>query len=558
MADTFFGMTDMINNFLESISPSMGQAPLPSLPVLLMQTATASPVSIESLTAPVISKLPTIAGAIFSLLVGWLVAMIASWLVGTVLSKTDIDNKILQKVTGSNTLGGWSAEKLAATVTFWIIFLFGVIAFLNALSLTAASAPLQQMLTQILGFLPRLLVAGLLATVAWLIATFVKSLILKTSQSFGIDRKLQVGEGGSNAMLPSKTIADLSFWAILFFFLLPVLDTLGLGSSLAPVQNLSADVLSAVPKIIKAVIIGAVSWFVAKIVRDIVTNIAAAAGSERLASRLGLTRSMPNQTLAGIAGTLVFVTILVPGVISALQALDIEAISGPAILMLNQITLMLPRVLTAGALIALSYFIGRFLSELVTTTLATLGFDNIIQVLGLSNLVNEAAPQRTASQLTDSVEGVTNTKTPSELAGILVLVTTMLTAAISATNILGIPSLTGITESVLFIGSQIMIGLVVFGVGLFLANLAFRLINASGTRQANILAQTARIVIIVLVGAMGLERMGIAPDILHLAFGLTLGALSIAAAIAFGLGGRDVAGEQLRQWLTSFKSDRRP
>ncbi len=550
MADTFFGMTDMINNFLESISPSMGQAPLPSLPVLLMQTATASPVSIESLTAPVISKLPTIAGAIFSLLVGWLVAMIASWIVGTVLSKTDIDNKILRKVTGSNTLGGWSAEKLAATVTFWIIFLFGVIAFLNALSLTAASAPLQQMLTQILGFLPRLLVAGLLALVAWLVATFVKSLILKTSQSFGIDRKLQVGEGGSSGMLPSKTIADLSFWAILFFFLLPVLDTLGLGSSLAPVQNLSADVLGAVPKIIKAVIIGVVSWFVAKIVRDIVTNIAAAAGSERLAAQLGLNRSMPNQTLAGIAGTLVFVTILVPGIISALQALDIEAISGPAILMLNQITLMLPRILTAGALIALSYFIGRFLSELVTTTLATLGFDNIVQVLGLSNLVSEAAPQRT-----DRVEGG-NTKTPSQLAGILVLVATMLTAAISATNILGIPSLTMITESVLFIGSQILIGLVVFAVGLFLANLAFRLISASGTRQSNILAQTARIVIIVLVGAMGLQRMGIAPDIVNLAFGLTLGALAIAAAIAFGLGGRDVAGEQLRQWLTSF--NRRP
>jgi hypothetical protein len=552
MADTFLGMTDMINNFLESISPSMSQAPLPSLPILLMQTA--SPVQIDSLVAPIISKLPTIAGAIFSLLIGWLVAMIASWIVGTVLSKTDIDNKVLQKVTGSNTIGGWSAEKLAATITFWIIFLFGVIAFLNALSLTAASAPLQQMLTQILGFLPRLLVAGLLAAVAWVIATFVKSLILKTAQSFGIDRKLQVGEGGNNAMLPSKTIADLSFWAILFFFLLPVLDTLGLGSSLAPVQNLSADVMSAIPKLIKAVIIGVVSWFVAKIVRDVVTNIAAAAGSERLAARLGLNRSMPNQTLAGIAGTLVFVTILVPGIISALQALDIEAISGPAILMLNQITLMLPRVLTAGALIALSYFIGRFLSDLVTTTLATLGFDNIIQVLGLSNLVNEAAPQSPAG-----VEDVaTNRKTPSQLAGILVLVATMLTAAISATNILGIPSLTSITESILFIGSQILIGLVVFGVGLFLANLAFRLINAAGTRQANILAQTARIIIIVLVGAMGLQRMGIAPDIVNLAFGLTLGSLAIAAAIAFGLGGRDVAGEQLRQWLSNYKSDRRP
>ncbi len=551
MADTFFGMTDMINNFLESISPSMGQAPLPSLPVLLMQTATANPVSVDSLVAPILRILPAIFGAIALLVLGWLVGTIAAWIVSKALSKTDIDNKILQKITGSNTIGGWSAEKLAATVTFWIIFLFFVIGALNALNLTAASAPLQTMLSQILGFLPRLLIAGLLAAVAWVVATLVKSLILKVSQSFGIDRKLQVAEGSNNSILPSKTLADLSFWAVLFLFLLPVLDTLGLGSSLAPVQNLSADVLSAVPKIIKAVIIGVVSWFVAKIVRDIVTNIAAAAGSERLASRLGLTRSMPNQTLAGIAGTLVFVTILVPGIISALQALDIEAISGPAILMLNQISLMLPRVLTAGALIALSYFIGRFLSELVTTTLATLGFDNIVQVLGLSNLVNEAAPQRT-----DSIEDSANTKTPSQLAGIVVLVATMLTAAISATNILGIPSLTGITESVLYIGSQILIGLIVFAVGLFLANLAFRLINASGTRQSNILAQTARIVIIVLVGAMGLQRMGIAPDIVNLAFGLTLGALAIAAAIAFGLGGRDVAGEQLRQWLTSF--NRRP
>jgi hypothetical protein len=551
MADTFFGMTDMINNFLESISPSMGQAPLPSLPVLLMQTATASPVSVDSLVAPILKILPAIFGAVALLVLGWLVGTVAAWIVSKALSKTDIDNKILQKITGSNTIGGWSAEKLAATVTFWIIFLFFVIGALNALNLTAASAPLQTMLSQVLGFLPRLLVAGLLAAVAWVVATLVKSLILKVSQSFGIDRKLQVDAGSSNAMLPSKTLADLSFWAVLFLFLLPVLDTLGLGSSLAPVQNLSADVLSAVPKIIKAVIIGAVSWFVAKIVRDIVTNIAAAAGSERLAAQLGLNRSMPNQTLAGIAGTLVFVTILVPGIISALQALDIDAISGPAILMLNQITLMLPRVLTAGVLIALSYFIGKFLSELVTTTLATLGFDNIVQVLGLSNLVNEAAPQRT-----DSIEGSANTKTPSQLAGILVLVATMLTAAISATNILGIPSLTMITESVLFIGSQILIGLVVFAVGLFLANLAFRLINAAGTRQSNILAQTARIVIIVLVGAMGLQRMGIAPDIVNLAFGLTLGALAIAAAIAFGLGGRDVAGEQLRQWLTSF--NRRP
>jgi Conserved TM helix len=312
---------------------------------------------------------------------------------------------------------------------------------------------------------------------------------------------------------------------------------------LAPVQSLTTELIGAVPKLFKAAIIAIVTWFVAKIVRDIITNVARAAGADRLSAQMGLNRTMPNQSLAGIAGTLAYVVILVPGVIQALQALDMPAISGPAVTMLNEVTLMLPRVLTAGAIIAISYFIGRFLAELVTSTLSALGFDNIVRTLGLGGIVDQAVPNSTNE----------NAKTPSELAGIVVLVGTMLLAAVSALDILKIKALTNITESVIMIAGQILMGLVIFGVGLFLANLAYRLINAAGNRQANILAQAARICIIVLVGAMGLQRMGIASDIVNLAFGLTLGAISIAAAIAFGLGGRDVAGEQLREWLSGFR-----
>ena len=55
------------------------------------------------------------------------------------------------------------------------------------------------------------------------------------------------------------------------------------------------------------------------------------------------------------------------------------------------------------------------------------------------------------------------------------------------------------------------------------------------------LATVARVAIIVLAGAMGLQRMGLADEIVNLAFGLTLGAIAVAAAIAFGIGGRDAA-----------------
>jgi Conserved TM helix len=513
---------------------------------LVMQAAPA--VDVNRLVGQVSSSVPNILGAIGMLLIGWLVALIAAWIVNSLLSKTDVDSRILNSLTGNPTIGGVRPEKIASTIVFWIVFLFGIIGFLNALNLTGVSAPIQNLLNQVLGFLPKIFLAAALAGIAWLVATAVKLLILRVSQSFGLDRKLQVDTSSREAVLPSVTMANLSFWLILLFFLGPILETLGLTGSLAPVQNLSGEIVSAIPKIFKAGIIAVVSWFVARIVRDIVTNIATAAGSERLAAGIGLNRTAPGQTLAGIAGTIVYVLILVPGIISALQALDIAAISGPAVTMLNEVMFMLPRIFTAGAVIAISYFIGRFLGELVTSTLSAMGFNNIIRTLGLSSLVNEAVPNQT------QIQG----KTPSEIAGIITLIGTMLLAVVSAMDIINIPALTNITQSILFIAGQILTGLVIVAIGLFLANLAYRLINAAGNRQAAILAQTARIVIIVLVSAMGLQQMGIAPDIVNLAFGLSLGALAIASAIAFGLGGRDVAGEQLREWLTSYKSDRRP
>jgi hypothetical protein len=54
------------------------------------------------------------------------------------------------------------------------------------------------------------------------------------------------------------------------------------------------------------------------------------------------------------------------------------------------------------------------------------------------------------------------------------------------------------------------------------------------------------------VAAMALQQMGIAPNIVNLAFGLLLGAIAVAVAIAFGLGGRDVAANQLQNWFDTF------
>ena len=54
---------------------------------------------------------------------------------------------------------------------------------------------------------------------------------------------------------------------------------------------------------------------------------------------------------------------------------------------------------------------------------------------------------------------------------------------------------------------------------------------------------------------ISLRAMGIADDIVNLAFGLTLGAVAVAIALSFGLGGREAAGRQMEAWLSKLRKD---
>jgi hypothetical protein len=59
----------------------------------------------------------------------------------------------------------------------------------------------------------------------------------------------------------------------------------------------------------------------------------------------------------------------------------------------------------------------------------------------------------------------------------------------------------------------------------------------------------------VLAGAMALNQMGLGSEIVNLAFGLTLGGVAIAVALAFGLGGRELAAQELESWRNSLEED---
>ncbi|HIK54331.1 MAG TPA: mechanosensitive ion channel [Synechococcales cyanobacterium M55_K2018_004] len=500
-------------------------------------------------------------GAILILIIGWLVAIIAASLVGSLLRKTNLDDRLVRMVGGGDRRSLPDTSKWVSAIVFWIIFIIAIVAFLEALNLTTVSQPLNSFLDQIFAYLPRVGAALLWAALAWLVATIARLTVIRIANSFHLDDRLTAqAEPGAEPFLLSETLGNGLYWFVFLFFLPLILGVLNLQGPLGPVQNLLNSFLAALPRIVEAVIIGVVGWFIARVVRGIVTNLLAAAGADRLSTRLGLRRTAGNLSVSGIIGTIVYVLILLPVAIAALDALNIQAVSVPASAMLNQVLNAIPQIFTAALILIVAYVIGQFVADLVSNVLTSLGFDGVLSALGLSTLAPSTTPPPPApsadlstGELPPEPSTTSHPRSPSQVVGLIVWVGIMLFAAIAATNILNIPALTTLVSALVYILGRVLVGLVVFAVGLYLANLVFRLLAASGSKQARILGQAARVAILALTGAMALQQMGIATDIVNLAFGLLLGAIAVAVAIAFGLGGRDVAAEQLRDWLSAFR-----
>lgn len=504
---------------------------------------------VQGIVQQLILFTPRLLGAVAILLVGLLIAFGVAALTRGILNRTNIDNRIAAGVTGRQDVP--QVEKLISSLVFWSIILLTAVAVLQALDLEVASRPLNNFLNQLIGFLPKLVGAGILLVTAWFLATIVKIITVRSLQAFNLDERLnpepEDRAPSLNQLSLSETIGNALYWFIFLLFLAPVLDTLELRQALQPVQALITEVLLILPNILAAILIAVVGWFIANVVRRIVTNLLATTGIDHLGSRLGLSSTAGVQPLSSIIGTIVYVLILIPVAIAALNALEINAISVPAIAMLQQILNALPAIFTAVAILIVAYFVGRFIADLVTSILTNLGFNNIFTILGLTT------PSRRIVVSTESTTPPIPSRTPSEIAGIVALVGIMLFATVAAVNILNIPALTALVSGIVIIFGRILAGLVIFAIGLFLANLAFNIITSSGDRQAQILGQVARIAIITLVSAMALQQIGVASDIVNLAFGLLLGAIAVAIALAFGLGGRDIAREQVQEWLNSFK-----
>ncbi|MGB0907143.1 MAG: mechanosensitive ion channel [Maricaulaceae bacterium] len=387
---------------------------------------------------------------------------------------------------------------------------------------------LADFLPQQLGWAIEPLIALITVIIGYIVAKILQSLVSNAINRTGIAKKAQ-STGGNMGKSLAKAVFSI-VW--LFFILLGLGQLQALGNTLDPINKSIDNIVGYLPLLGGGIIVFSIGMMLAKVVKDATTSMLEAAQVDKLASRFefaGKTGARPSsQSIASSIGNLAsaFIIFLFAG--TAITIWKIPVISGMIVTILEYI----PNIFGATIIIVIATFIGRFVSKLIQNTLPALGLDESLKSVGSLDGESEA------------------TVVPSKIIATIAFVTIVLIGLQAAMNQLGIQDIKDVFDTLLGIGGRVVLGAVIIGVGLFIANFVSNIVTQAFGDLAGKIIKYATIV---LVTFMGLNSMELGSDIVEAAFNYSVMAAAVAAgvggALAFGLGGKEWAAKKLEEWM---------
>ena len=485
---------------------------------------------------------PRIIGAVLLLVVGMIVAAVVRSGVRGLVERVRLD-----RVAGGVGLGreGQAVPAIVGKVVYYFLLLLVLLGILQLLHLELISVPLQAMLNKVAAALPNIVEAFLILATAWVIAVVLRTVFTRGLASVGFDRRAvelglvappPAGPEGAAGERPSQRIGQVAFYLVLLFAVPGILAALNMSAISQPLETFLTRLSAFVPNLVGAGLTIVIGWVLARVLRGIVTKGLAALGADRLAGRIHAEVALGPGTLSGLAGWVVYYLILLWAVIAGLNNLQLEAISQPLAQMMALIVGFLPRLAAAAVIVIVGVIVGRLLREFTTGLLTRSGLAAALVPMGVTSLPG----------------GGDLGRLPAILGSLVMAVVVFLFAA-EALDVMKLDLLTNLASLLLVWLPQVLIGLLILGTGVAVANWAERRIRegspAERLAQRAFLALGTKYAILAFVLAGALQQIGIAREVVVLAFGLAFGAVCLGLALAFGLGSREVAGELVRRRL---------
>ncbi|MDX1680329.1 MAG: mechanosensitive ion channel [Akkermansiaceae bacterium] len=312
-----------------------------------------------------------------------------------------------------------------------------------------------------------------------------------------------------------KAVARLVYWILMLYVLVIAIGAAGMGEQVTqPLNALLNEVTGFLPNLIGAIVFGIVAYAVATIVKKILVGLLTAA---KLDERLKLGDDKPLTSALGNITFCLIILVLLPGV---LQALGVDAVSGPVEELVATILAYLPNLFAGGILIAVGIFVANIVYKMLGSALDASGLDKIPQKLGHEGEL----------KFMD--------KPLSEVISYVVMITILVYTIAQALVVMDLGEISELAELI----KNVWGGIVLFLIGLFVAGIARNTIAKKSERWAFI----SYVAILVFVGGMALQaaNLTLLSDIAILyivvgAIATTAVAFGIGGAIAIGLGGRE-------------------
>ena len=184
-----------------------------------------------------------------------------------------------------------------------------------------------------------------------------------------------------------------------------------------------------------------------------------------------------------------------------------------------------------GALVILivGYLVAKALQAIVGRVLEGIGFDRWMERSGIKQFFDRADTQHT----------------PHSILGRLVFWFVFIIALTMAADALGIPQVSAVLGQLIAYIPNIIAAILILILAALLANFLSSIVR--GATGSGLLASVARYAIIVYAVFAALTQLGVAVELTAPTFLIVLGAVALAAAIAFGIGGREVARDILEK-----------
>jgi len=209
---------------------------------------------------------------------------------------------------------------------------------------------------------------------------------------------------------------------------------------------------------------------------------------------------------------------------------------------LNSFMTFLPALIGALIVLVIGWVISGFLARLIEKGLRVIGLERAVHHSGLNDFIVRSGTAWTTSKLI------------AELIKWFIRLIFIQAAA----NILGMPQITAIINSIILFIPNIVVAMVIIVIGALIAKFLSGLVRGSvsemGVGNPNLLATLTRYAVIGFAVIAAINQLGIAAVVVNTLFIGLVGAIALAVGLAFGLGGRDVAAKITESWYQSGRN----